>query len=372
MKRKKRCGQWIRNILFSFFAAVGSLGIIPCLAFSSPESGPKSSFSVYRGVCHVHTNFSHDSEATLVFVIQQASELNLDFVIVTDHNSLKGVEAYQKMKHPERPLLIFGDEISTSDGHLIALGIHEEPPKGISSKELVNWIHARGGYAILAHPFSKGHPWKNFEIEGWDGFEIYNFGHKLFEENAVDFYLRSFSKNEKSLLESVQNIPGEHFSFWAQHLRKRPIAALGGTDAHLKRSKKVFSSALQSVTMYVLTKALDEKEIVEAVGSGRSFVVFETLGEAREFSFEARAHGEIFYQGDRFQTRGDVSFRVHVPVPATVRLVRDDAVVSQQETTNLRFLASEPGAYRVQVYREGRFWIISNPIILERTERNRS
>ena len=34
---------------------------------------------------------------------------------------------YSTMERPEVPILIFGNEISTSDGHLIALGIKEAP-----------------------------------------------------------------------------------------------------------------------------------------------------------------------------------------------------------------------------------------------------
>ncbi len=148
---------------------------------------PESGHQVFRGVFHVHTRFSglRDSKASLETVIRKAQKANLDFVIVTDHNTLAGAAAYRKMKTPARPILFFGDEISTRDGHLIALGISEEPPKKLSSQALVDWIHQKHGSAILAHPFSPRTPWSNWDIRDFDGFEIYNFAHAVYFQNKI-------------------------------------------------------------------------------------------------------------------------------------------------------------------------------------------
>jgi len=44
-------------------------------------------------------------------------------------------------------------EVSTNKGHIVALGISEEIPKGISPEETIELIRAQGGIAVAAHPF---------------------------------------------------------------------------------------------------------------------------------------------------------------------------------------------------------------------------
>ena len=128
------------------------------LTFPKTISPPK----YLRGVFHVHSVFSQDSRATLENVIEVAQERDLDFVIISDHDTVAGREVFSEMERSRTPLLIFGNEITTTDGHLIALGVNQTPSFHWNSQELVNWIHNRGGYAIIAHPFSRKRPWTNW------------------------------------------------------------------------------------------------------------------------------------------------------------------------------------------------------------------
>jgi len=70
-------------------------------------------------------------------------------------------------------LLIPGVEVSTSDGHLLALGIRELPPRGRSPEETIDFIHRRGGIAIVSHPY---HLFRHamFRIPDCDAVEVYN------------------------------------------------------------------------------------------------------------------------------------------------------------------------------------------------------
>ncbi len=338
-------------------------------AFSSPETPQKPAYKIFRGVSHVHTQYSHDSNAPLGLVIEKAKEMDLDFVVVADHNSMKGAEAYRRMKIAgHRPLLIFGDEVSTRDGHLIALGIPNAPPMEgrMDPQELIDWIHQEGGYAILAHPLGSKNPWRNWEAKGWDGLEIYNFGHELFSENIVEAAIDSFSDDPADLLNSAQRIVPEHFSFWDNLLKERPVVATAGSDAHLKRSTKNFFTALQASTVYVMAGELKEEEIVKAIGSGRVFIVFETRGMAREFSFWAERNGEAFNPGETLQApAAEVSLHIRIPPAGRIRLIHDGSVVAEEEAGRLEFSAQSSGAYRVEVYQNGNLWIVSNPIYLK-------
>jgi hypothetical protein len=49
--------------------------------------------------------------------------------------------------------VIPGYEVSSSDGHILVLGVAELIPKKIPAAEVVERAHALGGLAIAAHPF---------------------------------------------------------------------------------------------------------------------------------------------------------------------------------------------------------------------------
>ncbi len=351
------------NYLLGIYLLVLALILPGREAFSSAEE--VSPYKTYRGVAHVHSNFSHDSNATLPLILEKTQELDFDFVMITDHNNMAAVAAYQKLKAPARPLFIFGDEVSTGGGHMIAWGIREHPPKDKSPQELIDLVRAQGGFVFLAHPFSVKEPWEDLNLEGWDGFELYDFGHELMaDSNVIDFAFRSISEDSKTLLESAQKVSPKSLTFWDDVTQKRNVAMIAGADAHLERYQKYFVMALQSVSLYVLARELEEKEILEAVRTGRSFMAFDTERRASEFSFWAEAGAERFEMGETLDKLSSVIFHVRLPVPASVRLVRNGKMIKEETTQDFTFESNEPGVYRVEVFLDEKPWIYSNPIYL--------
>ena len=69
-----------------------------------------------RGAYHIHTDASHDGKQTRAQVIAAAQALNLDFVIVTDHN----LEQWET-KQEDSLWVVRGPEMSTDDGHTVRL-----------------------------------------------------------------------------------------------------------------------------------------------------------------------------------------------------------------------------------------------------------
>jgi hypothetical protein len=99
---------------------------------------------------HVHTTFSKDSLITPKDLVHYAKKRGLNAVAVTDHNSLEG--AYKIAKETDF-LIIPGMEVSSADGHIIALNVHELIPRGFNAPETVELIHKAGGVAIACHPY---------------------------------------------------------------------------------------------------------------------------------------------------------------------------------------------------------------------------
>jgi predicted metal-dependent phosphoesterase TrpH len=99
---------------------------------------------------HVHTTYSKDSLITPKDLIYFAKKRGLDAVAVTDHNQLEGA---RKIAKETDFLIIPGMEVSSSDGHIVALNVQELIPKGLSAIETVERIHKAGGVAVACHPY---------------------------------------------------------------------------------------------------------------------------------------------------------------------------------------------------------------------------
>ena len=103
---------------------------------------------------HIHTVYSGDATGTPEKILQQARKLKLDSIAITDHNTIKGSIIMQKIAMGYDDITIIpGIEISSSHGHIVALGITEEIKPQQNPEETVDQIHDLGGIAIIPHPF---------------------------------------------------------------------------------------------------------------------------------------------------------------------------------------------------------------------------
>ncbi len=102
---------------------------------------------------HVHTTHSHDGRCTVEQAVAAARAAGLSGIAVTDHDSIAGHPEAKKFSR-DGFLVIPGMEVSSADGHIVALGISELVPKGLPAAETVALIRKQGGAAIAAHPFA--------------------------------------------------------------------------------------------------------------------------------------------------------------------------------------------------------------------------
>lgn len=98
---------------------------------------------------HLHTHYSADATTTLKEVVHYAKKRGLDGIAVTDHDTTSGALRLIKQKYF---LVIPGIEISSLQGHVLALNVTQPIPPELSLPETVEKIHQFGGIAVIAHP----------------------------------------------------------------------------------------------------------------------------------------------------------------------------------------------------------------------------
>lgn len=99
---------------------------------------------------HCHTIYSKDSLTEPAKLVEVCRDKGIDRVVVTDHNSIKGALAAQKLD-PER--VIVGEEIMTSRGEILASFVQEEIPAGLEPNEVVRRLRDQGAFISVSHPF---------------------------------------------------------------------------------------------------------------------------------------------------------------------------------------------------------------------------
>ena len=101
---------------------------------------------------HIHSKYSKDSITPLEDIIKYSQKIGLNAIAITDHDEIEGTWAIQKLEH-EGLILIPGEEVSSSEGHIVALGITDYIKPLQTPQETVDQIHDNAGIAIAAHPY---------------------------------------------------------------------------------------------------------------------------------------------------------------------------------------------------------------------------
>jgi predicted metal-dependent phosphoesterase TrpH len=102
---------------------------------------------------HVHTAASHDADAPVEAVLAAARDAGLDGVVVTDHDATWGARRAVELAPEYGLLALRGVEVTTGQGHLLALGVPSRPQPGQSFADAIAAVRRRGGVAVVPHPF---------------------------------------------------------------------------------------------------------------------------------------------------------------------------------------------------------------------------
>lgn len=185
---------------------------------------------------HIHSNYS-DGHASVAEIIDAAVHRGLDGIALTDHDNMRGIPAARKyIKERKLDLILIpGVEVTTSEGHLLVLGVEEPPKRKLSPEETIEAAHTLGGIADVPHPY---HPFRNAigRIPNADAVEVYNSKHIFGLANG---------------------------RAWVE-ARRRHMPMVAGSDSHFAETVGLGVTELD---------AEDVDEVLEAIRAGRTRIL---------------------------------------------------------------------------------------------------
>jgi hypothetical protein len=312
------------------------------------------------GAYHVHSNRSDGSGDTTA-IAAAAARAGLRFVIFTDHGD--GTRSPDAPAYIGGVLCIDAVEISTTDGHYVALDMPRAPyPLGGFADAVVDDVARLGGFGIAAHPDSPkaalrwtsdalpvdGIEWMNGDSEWRDESRL------TLARAAVAYFVRP-SEALAQLLDRPATL-----ARWDRWSSSRPIVALAGADAHGGIGQRAEESGAAagrfrlSVPSYeasfgtfsnrvVLDRpltgdaGLDARHLLDAIRAGRVFTVVDAI--ATPGLLDLRRAGT------------SVDARVLAPPDAQLVMFHAGHEVARTSGPELQWQSGgERGPYRVEVH----------------------
>lgn len=106
---------------------------------------------------HIHTLYSWDGTCTVSAVLKRVADYtDIRVIAIADHDNMDGAWEAVELAPAYGLEVVPGMEVSTADGHVLALFIETAIPKGLSLEETLSKVGSQGGLCIAAHPMARG------------------------------------------------------------------------------------------------------------------------------------------------------------------------------------------------------------------------
>jgi len=339
-----------------------------------------SDWHEYVGVTHIHSSDSDGSEP-VPEIIKIGQEIGLDFLMFSDHLTLNALHLGMEGWHGNTFVLI-GYEIhdQRNQNHFLAFNVDEVLPGELSAQEYVPAVRKLGGLGIIAHPDETRetpkfppYPWTAWEVEGFDGIEIWNQMSEWMEGIAYANRFRLFTSPRRFLTGPTPKT----LKIWDECNKQRKVCGICGVDAHahpfrLGPFKLVifpYKVQFQSLRLHLLLKEslssdnlLAKKQVIDSIRECHAFISNYRQGDARGFSFSAQNQNQSAGMGEEISSSHSVLFKVGMPQRCKIRLVNNGGIVKEDTGKTLEYSTTAPGNYRVEAYKGKKGWIFSNHI----------
>lgn len=339
------------------------------------------------GAVHIHSVRS-DGKGTADEIAAAAARAGLQFVILTDHGD--ATRTPDPAVYRSGVLCLDAVEISTSNGHYVALGLPTAPyPLGGDGRDVVDDVRRLGGFGVIAHPDSPKASlrWTDWEAP-FDAVEIVNpdtswrvhLQDRRWRERWFLFsrFLTYPFRAEETIASLLVDSPGtlERYDAMTQ---VRPIVAIAGVDAHghigigdiepgdarLGLPIPGYEASFRALTIRVTAgrpftgdAGADAATLLAALRGGRHYIAATGLASPPSFAFTATP-----------ASPGMTALDIRSNTPAgfvTILRQRGRAIETRREPSFSVTVPDKDGPYRVEIRAgdrpESLAWVFSNPI----------
>ena len=351
------------------------------------------------GAYHIHTTRS-DGIGDRAAVAAAAARAGLRFVILTDHGDAT--------RPPDPPayldgvLVLDGVEISTDDGHYVALDLPRAPyPLGGAGEAVVEDVRRLGGFGIAAHPDSPKPAlrWTD-DRAPIDGLEWLNTDSEWRAESrlrlaraGIAYFLRP-----GPALAGLFDRPAT-LDRWDRMTRFRQVVAIGGADAHggvgrraedtgrslsgmigipsYEASFRAFSNRVVLDGPLSGDAVQDARALYGAIRKGSLFTAIDALAGPALLDFHVEGGLERTGMGGILPDESDATIvaRALLPPGGEMVLLHDGRELTRGSGEIRRDVSDAHGAYRIEVRVPGSPgtppvpWLVSNPVYFGGTAR---
>lgn len=353
----------------------------------------------YAGVIHFHSDFSFDGRRPVSEIVRTARQCRLDFLMITDHGTLRAREAGLEGWH-DGVLLIVGEEISPRFNHYLAFGIDravaipedsDTPPQAY-----MDAVARQGGFGFIAHPDHGGnalfhvkhYPWNDWSVGSYAGMGIWDFMTDW--QSALTGPCKAlWCYLQPSLV--LKGPKPETLRRWDALTRERKIVGIGELDNHdtVHRFLGIpipvfpFRRAFRTIRTHLLVEspmtghaATDIVLLYDALKRGRVYVALESHQETKGFFFIVRGASGTALPGDDHILDEASQIEVRLPTWGRIRIIKDGQLWNETKGISTGHPLKDAGCYRVEVSRRllGRYrpWIYSNPIYVRQAGSRRA
>lgn len=345
------------------------------------------------GAYHVHTTRS-DGHGDRTQVAAAAAKAGLRFLILTDHGD--GTRPPDPPAYINGVLVLDGVEISSDDGHYVAIDMPRAPyPLGGTGEAVVEDVRRLGGFGIAAHPDSPKATLRWTSDAQPDGVEWLSLDSEWRDETRRQLFRAGigYLLRQAPALATILDRPATLDARWPAMLAGRRTVALAAADAHggvgrrqedpgrsfagiigipgYEASFRVLSNRVILPRPLSGEASADARAIYAAIRAGSVFSAIDGQAGPALLQFTVESGTQKGEMGASVPEDSDATLFVRAPVPADseISIVRNGRTVSSLRGSELRYaVAGGRGAYRAEIAVPGAPgvppapWIVSNPI----------
>lgn len=321
----------------------------------------------YRGVIDCRPRKSGISQEDLADLALAAQ---VDFICLTNPASGATSADYGVSGFTNSILFIAGAAFTPagSAGEILGIGLRDAIDPGQNADALIRAIHRQGAIAVVNEPARFSSP-ADYALA--DAIEVYNQREAWAALSPRRLYLRGLFLSPDRFFAALDTIPPQNLYAYDDMAKGARVALLAGIGAEPRFSVMgsivgTFTQLFEVYTTHLLAAERREDPLMEALKRGHAYVSFDLLGYVGDFAFYAQGGGAKVMMGDATGFSPGVRLKVELPGVADEVVIVGDGqrVASARRVAAFDYAPSKPGAYRVEAYRSGHPWILSNPVYL--------